>query len=94
MKFKYVGSGDDSPRETTVFGLKFERDGDAVEVKNEGHQKKLKGNSSFVEVKGRKKAPKKKEADDEVNDDGDTSQSTEESASEIGDFLSGSDSEG
>lgn len=47
MKFIYVGSGEASPKETTVFGVKFTRGGPAVDVKDKKAVAKLSANPSF-----------------------------------------------
>lgn len=56
MKFQYVGYGDDPPQEIVFMGeLKFELDGDYVEVFDKFLIRKLKGNPSFKEVRAKRR---------------------------------------
>lgn len=48
MRFKYIGSGKDSPVKTVVFGHEFTLDGEYVEIKDPNIARKLRGNRTFV----------------------------------------------
>ena len=53
MKFRYIGDDNSPPEITTVFGYKFKLNGDPVDVKESAFIKKLKGNTTFKEVRQR-----------------------------------------
>ena len=53
MKFRYVGDDNSPPQVTTVFGYKFELNGNPVDVKESAFIQKLKGNKCFKEVRQR-----------------------------------------
>jgi hypothetical protein len=49
-KFKYIAVTKDAPAVTTVYGVKFQAKGEAVEVADEKAAAKLRGNPDFEEV--------------------------------------------
>lgn len=50
MKFQYIGSENNPPQETTVFGHEFTLNGPSVEVSDPVAVEKLKGNRTFRTV--------------------------------------------
>lgn len=54
MRLRFVGNGDNDPRELTLAGVTFPK-GTPVDVTDEALIEKLRGNSHFEAVKGRPK---------------------------------------